>query len=313
MGHAGMVLFSWLTEYSAEATSVWADSAIGLGLRIMPFPIAGMIVTPIWAVIATRYKNVKWLNALGFVLFVVSAVMMATASIKGSTQSVAADTVAGIAYSLPLALLITSAQLAIPPKYIGVGSALLATCRAIGSSISVSIFKSILTPQLTARLSPYVTAAATTGGLSAANAKAAVAATAAGVSKDFSPAALLAIPGMTASLVEILFDASRQAYVDAYRYVWYIVVGLSALGAVLLLFFKPAKDQMNAQIDAVRTVRLFIRSKLPDILLQAGRGRTCAHCDAAERGGGVSLCKAVDTIVCDYEYRSPRVEKLFQR
>ena len=189
------------------------------GLRIMAFPIAGMIVTPFFGLlVSTKYGELKWLNALGFFFFLISAILLVTSKVSTSTQSVVADAIGGIAYSLPLALLISTAQLAVPPKYIGVASALLATCRAIGSSISVSIFNSVLNPKLAARLNPYITRAALAAGLPAANVRAAVTATTAGIAADFSPARLDAVPNMTPAIAAACFAGARQAYQEACMY-----------------------------------------------------------------------------------------------
>jgi MFS family permease len=246
----GIVLFAFITEYSAEVLKLWTVSAWDQGVREMGFPISGMIAVPIWALISQKYKNVKVPLALGFLFFIIATILLITAKTSSSTQSVVADCLGGIAYSSPLAFLIVTAQLSLPPKYIGTGSALLATARACGSALSVAIFNSILNPKLNDRLSGYIATAAAANGVPVAVVPSVVNATIAAVGAGFSPAKLNTIAGMNPTIIDAVFAAARLSYQQAYRFVWISACVFSAVCLVLIIPFSSVTHKFTEQIDA---------------------------------------------------------------
>lgn len=72
----------------------------------MPFWLSSLIVCFPLAYYTTKYKDVKIQLAGGYLLFLIAGVLMATAKVSSSTQSVVADAMAGAGFAAPLTLLI---------------------------------------------------------------------------------------------------------------------------------------------------------------------------------------------------------------
>lgn len=72
----------------------------------MPFWLASLIVCVPLAFLTTKYKDVKIQLAVGYLFFIIGSVLMATAKVSSSTQSVIADAIAGAGFAAPLTLLI---------------------------------------------------------------------------------------------------------------------------------------------------------------------------------------------------------------
>lgn len=97
--------------YSQQVLKVWTTDALDQGLRIMPFWLANLVICFPLAWYTTKYKDVKLQLGFGYLLFIIANILMTTATVSGSTQSVIADTMAGAGFAAPLTLLILGKRL----------------------------------------------------------------------------------------------------------------------------------------------------------------------------------------------------------
>jgi hypothetical protein len=162
-----------------------------------------------------------------------AGIMFITAKVDSSTQYLIADGLAGVGFAAPLTLLIVVAQLCTPPLLIGTASALMSTSRALGAAVATACYAAIFTSKLTPILGPNIASALIANGLAPANAAGATAGIIAAAGAAFTPALALRAPGMNADLVNVGFAAARQSYLEAYKYVWALLIAFSVLVRLL--------------------------------------------------------------------------------
>lgn len=137
----------------------------------MPFWLSSLVICVPLAYYTTKYKDVKIQLAGGYILFIIAGILMATAKVSSSTQSIIADALAGAGFAAPLTLLILGkcicsmtrlqtklkqvasvydtfpivAQLCTPPALIATATALMSTSRALAGAVAVAIYSAIYT------------------------------------------------------------------------------------------------------------------------------------------------------------------------
>jgi EmrB/QacA subfamily drug resistance transporter len=149
-------------------TGVWHFSILRTAVAILPGPLMAAVAAPVSGRLADRY-GYRWVVVPGATLFVVGAVVMATAmpaSPAYLTHFLPAQLLLGISIGTTMSTLGAAASQALPPTEFGSGSAVSSAARQLGAVLGVAIVIAVLgTPAPAEALRAFHHAWATTGAL----------------------------------------------------------------------------------------------------------------------------------------------------
>lgn len=131
------------------------------------------------------------------------------------------------ALALPLCTILIDNQ-----QEIGTAAGLAGSSRSAISTVAATIYTVVLTARVTTELSTVVPAAVVAAGLPATSVADYMTAIAAGGT----PKALAAVPGLTEGILAIGARAYREAYMDAYRTIFFVSIAFGAI-AIGITFF----------------------------------------------------------------------------
>jgi MFS family permease len=149
-------------------TGVWDYSILRTAVAILPGPLMAAVAAPISGRLADRY-GYRWVVVPGATLFVLGAVVMATAmpaSPAYLTHFLPAQLLVGISIGTTMSTLGAAASQALPPAAFGSGSAVSSAARQLGAVLGVAVVIAVLgTPGTAEALQAFHHAWATTGAL----------------------------------------------------------------------------------------------------------------------------------------------------
>ena len=128
---------------------------------------------------------------------------------------------AGVVETCTLAL----APLACKTEDLGAALGALGSIRSGGASVSTAIFSTILSDKLGKFVPEYVTPAALSAGLPSSSLPS--------LFTNLTAGTLERVPGITASIIEVVTVADQNAAADTFKYVWYAVIAFACLAVVV--------------------------------------------------------------------------------
>ena len=213
----------FLTQY---LQGVGGLSALETGVRFIPIAIGVIVVSPISAVLTTRF-GARVVVTAGLLVTAGGLAFMGTLGLDPSDLHVAAVLLV-VAAGLALAMTPATDAImgAVPKAKFGVGSAVNDTVREIGGAFGVAVLGSLFAASYGATMT-NVTAGLPAAAADAVGESLAAATVVAGAIGGDAGAALLA--------------AAQAAFVDAMRMTSFIGAGFAVAGAVLAAIWLPAR------------------------------------------------------------------------
>ncbi|KAL1900983.1 hypothetical protein Sste5346_002046 [Sporothrix stenoceras] len=196
----------------------WMSSVVNLGAW------AGiMIIGPLYNTV----KHLKWQLIVGSAWMTAFLGAGATIAASRKGQSIAVSFLASFPMGWGEIFTMLMVQYIVSESDLGVGFAIVSASRVVLGSIFSSIFVAIYTNKLPGKYESIVVPAVEGAGLPASSVPALLTAAGAGTQD-----ALLAVPGMNSSILQVANDSISEAYSESYAYVFYTAM---ALGFVCLI------------------------------------------------------------------------------
>jgi len=217
--------FFLMTQYLQD---VKGYSALQAGLRIAPIAAILFVAAPASSTLV-RWFGSKVVVAGGLVIAAGGLFIFAGLSVRSGYLGVlAALLVLGFGFALVMAPATESIMGSLPRAKAGVGSAVNDTTRQVGGALGVAVLGSVLSSGYASRIA----GALSHGSVSAVNAAAA---------RNSVGGALDVANQVGGRVGQTLAEASRQGFVGAMRPAMLVGVAVTLLGAVIVLFFLPAR------------------------------------------------------------------------
>ncbi|BGP22717.1 MFS transporter, Sugar transporter [Rhodotorula toruloides] len=249
----GILFFSFNAFWAREATLILGLPAWLAGINFLWFFVPSTMATPIFGWVSQRFKEVKISLTVGFGLFLVASIGMATVNPGSRIAFRVYAAIAGIAFASPLTLMSVCAQLAAPPQLLALASINLLVSRALGGVVAVACYNAVSKTKIAALVGPRLAAAVTPLGFPSNELPGLV--HAAQLPGPESAAALKELKGMTPGVIKAVELAMRQVYADSYRWVWVIAAPVALFALVLVLLLEPIAPMMTARVDAPADVK----------------------------------------------------------
>jgi DHA2 family multidrug resistance protein len=145
IGLFGAVIYGIVTILPLFFQTVMGYTASAAGLAVSPRGLGALAIMPVVGVLTSRIDN-RWLIALGFTVFGVTALWMAGLTLQISQWSLTWPIIiSGAAAGLIFVPLSTAAMGTLPNQQIGNASGLYNLLRNIGGSIGISVVNTIVT------------------------------------------------------------------------------------------------------------------------------------------------------------------------
>uniref|UniRef100_A0A0K3CG63 FGENESH: predicted gene_7.169 protein n=1 Tax=Rhodotorula toruloides TaxID=5286 RepID=A0A0K3CG63_RHOTO len=255
-GVAGLVAFGlweWKGNKEGLLHHALSEPQQLAGINFLWFFIPSTLATPVFGWASQRFKEVKISLIVGFGLFLVASIGMATVNPDSRIAFRVYAAIAGIAFASPLTLMSVCAQLAAPPQLLALASINLLVSRALGGVVAVACYNAVSKTKIAALVGPRLAAAVTPLGFPSSELAGLV--HAAQLSGAEGVAALKELKGATPAVIKAVQLAMRQVYADSYRWVWVIAAPVALIAIVLVLLLEPIAPMMTARVDAPADVK----------------------------------------------------------
>ncbi|WWC64330.1 uncharacterized protein I303_106940 [Kwoniella dejecticola CBS 10117] len=233
--------------YTGEVFGMWFGSktAMQQNACLLPFYVAVLLVTPLIMWYTTKTKDIKKPLIAGFALQLVGVVGLGTCTATSYARALAFNGVMGVGFASLLMLLITIIQLASPPLFIGVASALAISARTLGGTIGYGIALVIQHDVYDGKINGNVAKAVVPLGFDEANIP-----TLLGALSSHNATIIGQVPGANDAVVAAAQLAVTDTTAFAYGRVWYAAVPAIALGLIALWFVENPSKRMDWVVDA---------------------------------------------------------------
>ncbi|KAK5042927.1 hypothetical protein LTR84_012016 [Exophiala bonariae] len=237
--------FPFIIFYSVVTTALFTRDPFMVAVRLLPFWGAFLISCPLWGFLSTKFRTIREPLFLGFLLFTVGNIGMATLNPGDNASQLAFAAVAGIGFGSPLILIIAGVQLSTPHQLIATATAITNSARAVGGTIFTAAYTSALSNSLSTKIPTYIADAAARAGLPGGSI-----ATFIGAIVNGDAPALSGIPGVNSTIIQQGFLALEQAYADSLRLIYIIAAPFGIIACILCLFLGDLEKTMTYRVDA---------------------------------------------------------------
>jgi hypothetical protein len=181
----------------------------------------------------------------GFIIWTAGAVGFATVQPDTGFSAMASAAVSGIGFAAPLIMIIAGVQLSVPHDLIATATSVATSSRALANAVSTSVYVAIFRARLSSAIPARIPPAVVAAGLPASSVPGFIQALTAN-----NPSALMAVSGVTPSIIAIGAATYKQALADSIRIVFIITAVIGALGTACVLLIDDMKERMNYRTDA---------------------------------------------------------------
>jgi hypothetical protein len=242
----GLVFFGVNNYFAFEVSTLYVHDPFLVSQRFSICFYALSVSTLLTGAYCTRFRDLRYPMMVGFALFCVFMVCMATADLDSGTAFWGYPVLFGFGLGILLNTIMTTAQLGTPPELIASASGLIISTRSVGGSIALAIYNAIFTRELTSNLASKVPAAVLPLGLPPTSIGPLIGSLTSGGAPD----ALAGIPGITGAIIGAGGTAVLQSFVVAFRYIWVTAACFSFVAMVAAWFVIDPKQEFNTHIDA---------------------------------------------------------------
>ncbi|KAF3111031.1 hypothetical protein TWF706_000474 [Orbilia oligospora] len=242
----GFVLFGGQAYLPQEITNLFTRDAVLTGVYNLPFNFLSIVGSFGAGAIMGKTKEAKTLVVVSFVLFLVGSGLMAVMQPHINFAAWFFPTaIFGIAVGASTLVLAVVVSLCTPNEYIAHAMSLLASSRAFGGSIGITIFEQIFSSKEKDILPGKISTAVLDAGLPSSSLEEFLIGSEHGITS-----ALLNIPGVSQAVLEAGSSAMVQGLADSYRFIWYSLIPFAFVTLVLAFFLMSTKAQMTRQVAA---------------------------------------------------------------
>ncbi|KAF3309630.1 hypothetical protein TWF173_010719 [Orbilia oligospora] len=242
----GFVLFGGQAYLPQEITNLFTRDAVLTGVYNLPFNFLSIVGSFGAGAIMGKTKEAKTLVVASFVLFLVGSGLMAVMQPHINFAAWFFPTaILGMAVGASTLVLAVVVSLCTPNEYIAHAMSLLASSRAFGGSIGITIFEQIFSSKEKDILPGKISTAVLDAGLPSGSLEEFLIGSEHGITS-----ALLNIPGVSPVVLEAGSSAMVQGLADSYRFIWYSLIPFAFVTLVLAFFLTSTKAQMTRQVAA---------------------------------------------------------------
>ncbi|KAK6348267.1 hypothetical protein TWF718_006074 [Orbilia javanica] len=242
----GFVLFGGQAYLPQEITNLFTHDAVLTGVYNLPFNCLSIVGSFGAGAIMGKTKEAKTLVVVSYVLFLVGSGLMAVMQPHINFAAWFFPTaILGVAVGASTLVLVVVVSLCTPNEYIAHAMSLLASSRAFGGSIGITIFEQIFSSKEKEILPGKISSAVLEAGLPSSSLEEFLVGSGHGITS-----ALLKIPGVTPAVLEAGSSAMAQGLADSYRFIWYSLIPFAFVTLVLAFFLMSTKAQMTRQVAA---------------------------------------------------------------
>ncbi|CAK7200330.1 hypothetical protein SEUCBS139899_003021 [Sporothrix eucalyptigena] len=231
---AGINFYSLINFFPLTFSTVYNPDPVQIGLKGLGYGISVTSGAMFFnALLSVKSLHCRWPIAIASAIMTVFGGALVTATPYNAKQTVALGTIAGFGVGGILVPAATLALIVVPDSLLATTAALSLSVRTVGGSIGYTVYFNIFSKKLTSALPAYVVSAVMGAGLPEADVPEFVATF---LGAEGGAASLADVPGYTTAIAEAATMASRSAYADAFKYVWYTSIPFGCLAVIAALF-----------------------------------------------------------------------------
>ncbi|KZO91463.1 MFS general substrate transporter [Calocera viscosa TUFC12733] len=240
----GLVYLIFNAFYGEMTAAIYESRTLPLATRQAAFTWGTTFATIVYGIYVHKTRRILEVLVFGYLMMLTGAIGLACAQPSATRLPILWAVISGIGFASPQVFLTVALQLAVPPEYMGLASAMSQTSRFVGGSIGIAISGAIFTAEINTKLPTYIADAAISAGISSQYVAEFVEAI---VAQNITLAQT--IPGVTPEIAQSGVYASLQAYAASFKYIWALEIPFVVVGLIGILFLQPIKKQLTATVD----------------------------------------------------------------
>lgn len=256
----GVALLGGQAYLPQIAVNVYGAGGLRTAVWQLPFSVAAIVGSFTAAFLLRIYKEVRWITVGMSVSMVVGAGLLI--GLKPSSSFALwffGVAIIGFASGIEASVLSVVSSLFVPNELIATAVCVCNSATFIGGAIAVTIYTAVFKNKIQIILPAELTRSALEAGLPSSSIEAFLLAFSSGNSTG-----LLGVPGVTPGVIAAVSEASKKAYADSFRYIWYILTAFAGFCGISALFYTSTKKYMTREVAAPAKTRTKPSKELSD-------------------------------------------------
>ncbi|KAH9211689.1 major facilitator superfamily domain-containing protein [Leptodontidium sp. 2 PMI_412] len=242
----GLAFFAANTYFIYEVSVFTGEDIQHSAFRFVVFFVAAIISSMLIGPYSSRRKALRTPNVIGFSLFTLFNILMATTTPSTPTSVFwGYPVLAGLGMGILLPTIMVAAQLSTPPELISTTSGIIIAARSLGAAIGLAVNNAIFQDALMTQLPKKIAAATIPLGLPQSSLGQLIGDIA---SSNF--ATLQTIQGVTPQIIGAAQAGALEAYSIAFRGPWIVSACLSFVAVICNFFIYDPHGEFTSHIDA---------------------------------------------------------------
>lgn len=241
----GMLLYGVNAFLPVEASAIFTPDPVKVNVYLLPLNICVLVGIVAASYILGVFKHYRILLTTSVLIISLFCGLLALVTPSRVAMMLVFTGIIGLGVGVTTVLPVVILTYAVPSHLLGTAGTVLASVRALGGTVGITVFASIYGNAMKANLPGGVAQAAIKAGLPASSAMQFVGAFLGG-----DPSALLKVAGVTPTIIAAAASAVKTISAHSFRNVWIANAAIGGATFLLTLFLRPVGDKMTVHVES---------------------------------------------------------------
>ncbi|CZR69618.1 related to potential drug facilitator PEP5 [Phialocephala subalpina] len=240
----GMLLYGVNAFFPVEASAIFTGDPVKVNAYLLPLNILVLLGITASSMILGKTKHYRITLATSVFLIALFLGLLALVTPSRVAMTLVFTGFIGFGVGVTTVIPVVIMSYSVPPYIIGTAGTILASTRALGGTVGITIFSSIYANQMSKNLPTGVAKAVVTAGLPTASVSQFLGALLNSVGE------VTAVPGVSPEIIGTAVIAIKNISAQSFRYVWITNMVIGLVTTFLCLFLQPVRDKMTVHIES---------------------------------------------------------------
>ncbi|KEF54080.1 uncharacterized protein A1O9_09875 [Exophiala aquamarina CBS 119918] len=260
----GMLLYGVNVFFPVEVEAIFTNNLLLAGVYLLPMNIAVLVGCFFSARFLHKTRRYRSVLVIALIIIALFLGLLALVTPSRLAMACAFTGLVGLGVNVATVLPPTILSYSVPSHLFGTGGTLLASTRALGGTVGITIFSTIYGNKMKGKpkhVRLFTDSARSIADLPPSVAEAAIAAGLPPTSAAHFLAAYLGpvgsvvdVSGVTPKIIEAATSAVADTSARSFRYVWFANMAIAVATAAVCVFLRPIADEMTEHVESALEV-----------------------------------------------------------
>ncbi|KAI1629102.1 major facilitator superfamily domain-containing protein [Exophiala viscosa] len=254
----GMLLYGINAFFPVEAEAIFTSNLLKVNLYLLPLNVTVLLGCFGSAILLGRFHHYRLMLVVSLVIAGLFLGLLALVTPSKVAMTCVFTGIIGICVGVTTVVPVVVMSYSVPSYLLGTAETLLASTRALGGVVGITIFATVYGNAMKANLPTGVAEAAIGAGLPKSSITAFLGALLSSIGS------LTDVKGITPTIIDAALVAIKDISARSFRFVWIANMAIAVAAGLLCVLLKPVKDEMTDHVESALEIGQLRKKQMHD-------------------------------------------------